>query len=121
MTTTDVHLPVLDAERLRDLAEGAGQDSAARFFATYLRMLPSRTSKLRNAVLIQDPEMVLDALLSLKTSSLMAGALRMAQYCGDLEGRIKLAGPVSEPTIRAGLAQNTTWILSEARHVRQAN
>jgi HPt (histidine-containing phosphotransfer) domain-containing protein len=55
------------------------------FLRTYLEMLPNRLKRIASAVENQNYESALDAVLSLKVTSTMVGALRTEQRCRDLE------------------------------------
>lgn len=85
----DESLPVLDAAPLLDLADHADARAAQRFLAEYLDLLPSRVSKVVGCLSSSDVKASRDAVVSLKVSSAMAGAVRMERYCRELD--VKLA------------------------------
>ncbi|MBT8159627.1 Hpt domain-containing protein [Arthrobacter sp. GN70] len=62
-----------------------GADAAHRFAATYTRMLPARVERINQALDDGDDHQAMDAVLSLKISSAMVGALQMEQHCARLE------------------------------------
>jgi hypothetical protein len=68
-------IPVLDAGPLQTLATEVGPAFAEAFIDDYLQMLPDRASKILRALASGDPRMAADAVVSLKATSAMAGAL----------------------------------------------
>jgi HPt (histidine-containing phosphotransfer) domain-containing protein len=82
-------LAVLDPNPLLCLVEDAGAEVAGDFFRTYLQMLPLRTAKLVHTLMEGDQDAALDAVLSLKSTSRMVGALRLAALCSELENDVR--------------------------------
>ncbi|MFK4299658.1 signal peptidase I [Arthrobacter sp. GAS37] len=79
-------LPAFDRSPLKRLArELRSKEAAGNFAATYTRMLPQRVDRISDALSTGNSELAMNAVLSLKTSSSMVGALRMEQHCGRLE------------------------------------
>ncbi len=79
-------LPAFDRRPLKRLArEMKSKEAAAKFAAAYARMLPQRVDKISRALSTGNSDLAMDAVLSLKTSSSMVGALRMEQHCVRLE------------------------------------
>jgi signal peptidase I len=79
-------LPAFDGRPLKRLArEMKSKEAAEKFAAAYARMLPQRVDKISRALSTGDSDLAMDAVLSLKTSSSMVGALRMEQHCVRLE------------------------------------
>jgi signal peptidase len=79
-------LPALDRRPLKRLArEMKSKEAAKNFAAAYARLLPQRVDRISQALSSGNRDMAMDAVLSLKTSSSMVGALRMEQYCVRLE------------------------------------
>ncbi|MFF2296776.1 signal peptidase I [Arthrobacter sp. NPDC058127] len=79
-------LPAFDRRPLRRLArEMKSKEAARKFAAAYARLLPARVERISHALSTGDTELAMDAVLSLKTSSSMVGALRMEQHCLRLE------------------------------------
>ncbi|UVJ38147.1 signal peptidase I [Arthrobacter sp. CJ23] len=79
-------LPALDRRPLRRLArEMNSKDAARNFAASYTRLLPQRVDRISHALSAGNSNLAMDAVLSLKTSSSMVGALRMEQHCARLE------------------------------------
>ena len=78
--------PVLDDDALHRLGEQLG-DSAVLcgFLRRYLALLDQRIARLEHALEAADQEDWMDAALSLKTSSTMAGALALAEQSADLQ------------------------------------
>lgn len=81
----DESLPVLDPAPLMILAEDAGDTAAHRFFEEYLDLLPSRVWRVVCGLTDAEPADFLEAVVSLKVASAMAGAIRMEHYCRQLE------------------------------------
>jgi hypothetical protein len=79
-------LPLLDRSRLKRLYEELDMDTAAwrNFVGNYIALLPHRVERLWSALSCGDFDEVMDAVLSLRTSSHMAGAVRMAAIALDL-------------------------------------
>lgn len=74
--------------RLRDeLQPGSGICEV--FVNNYIALLPLRLDRLHRAVESMDTEAAMDAVLSLKTSSLMVGACRLGALAGDLEAELQ--------------------------------
>ncbi|MFF2296873.1 signal peptidase I [Arthrobacter sp. NPDC058127] len=79
-------LPAFDRRPLRRLArEMKSKEAARKFAAAYARLLPARVERISHALSTGNTELAMDAVLSLKTSSSMVGALRMEQHCLRLE------------------------------------
>lgn len=73
----EILLPVLDDLQLKKMAEDITCAVAEQFATDYGRMLPGRILRISDAVRAGDQEAALDAVLSLKTSSALVGALIM--------------------------------------------
>ncbi|GAA5193277.1 hypothetical protein GCM10023346_17660 [Arthrobacter gyeryongensis] len=79
-------LPAFDRRPLKRLArEMKSKEAAEKFAAAYARLLPQRVEKISHALSTGDSDLAMDAVLSLKTSSSMVGALRMEEHCVRLE------------------------------------
>lgn len=81
----DESLPVLDPAPLLALADQTGDAAAHRSHTEYLNLLPTRVSAVVGCLGRNDVEASKDAVVSLKVSSVMAGAVRMEHYCRELE------------------------------------
>ncbi|MDR6987648.1 HPt (histidine-containing phosphotransfer) domain-containing protein [Paenarthrobacter nitroguajacolicus] len=80
----------LDLSRLQSLAEELGNpEPALRFLTKYLTMLPQRVERIIHAVDDHDPDETTTALLSLKISSAMVGALETEHQCRAIESMIR--------------------------------
>ena len=78
--------PVLDDGVLRRLGEQLGDaDILCRFLDRYLALLDQRLARLEHALSAADQAGWADAVLSLKTSSEMAGAQALAEQAADLQ------------------------------------
>jgi HPt (histidine-containing phosphotransfer) domain-containing protein len=116
---------LLDPSVLDILGDEIGCRSDTQdFLRTYLEMLPNRLKRIASAVENQNCESALDAVLSLKVTSTMVGALRTEQRCRDLELELRggcweraadiASGLVSE----SGPLRAAVIALLEAQHFR---
>ncbi|MCD4853069.1 Hpt domain-containing protein [Arthrobacter sp. AK01] len=81
---------VLEPCRLQSLADELGDSTPAiRFLSTYLSMLPGRILRISNGLCRHDPDASMDAVLSLKISSAMVGALETENQCRAMETMIR--------------------------------
>lgn len=83
--------PVLDPECLRELAEESTTAAAESFAASYRALLPERIDRILQSVGTGNRHKGIEAALSLKVASSMAGALRMSQLCRKLELALSMA------------------------------
>lgn len=84
--TAESPLPAFDRRPLKRLArEMKSKEAAQKFAAAYAKLLPQRVDKISHALSTGNADLAMDAVLSLKTSSSMVGALRMEQHCVRLE------------------------------------
>jgi HPt (histidine-containing phosphotransfer) domain-containing protein len=83
---------LVDRTVLTDLQAELGGDRAiiSAFVRNYVALLPWRVSRLNRAVENLDMEDAMDAVLSLKTSSHMVGAICMNRLATELEISIRL-------------------------------
>lgn len=78
--------PVLDTDALRRLGDELGDaDILCEFIRRYVAMLDGRIDRLECALAAQDHEDWTDAVLSLKTSSALAGAQALADLTAGLQ------------------------------------
>ncbi|APX03709.1 MULTISPECIES: Hpt domain-containing protein [Arthrobacter] len=106
--------PVLDTGPLQVLATEVGPAFAEAFMDDYLQMLPERASKILRALASGDPRMAADAVVSLRATSAMAGALRLERCCSELEARIRRGQRLEPDAIRAVLYANIRLLVREA-------
>lgn len=87
----DARLPLVDQSVLDRLREELEEEEGycTVFVGNFIDCLPLRIGKLRLALTTGDLEGSVDAVLSLKTSSQMVGAERLAGLALDLEGEIR--------------------------------
>jgi HPt (histidine-containing phosphotransfer) domain-containing protein len=79
-------LPILNEAVLKELEdELACFELVCRFAADYVAMWEHRRGRLAAALEDQDREAVLDAAISMKVSSAMIGALRLARLAENVE------------------------------------
>ncbi|WP_284974217.1 Hpt domain-containing protein [Arthrobacter sp. efr-133-TYG-104] len=69
---------------------GGDQGIILAFVRNYVALLPWRVSRLHRALENLDMEDAMDAVLSLKTSSAMVGAICMNRLATDMEIRLRL-------------------------------
>ena len=78
--------PVLDTDALGRLGEQLGDPDVLRgFVRRYATLLDQRVERLHRALTTQDHDDWMDAVLSLKTSSAMAGAAALSQLAAELQ------------------------------------
>lgn len=83
-------LPILDLTVLRELEEDMGGSGAARAFAKdYIGIWAKRLAYLERSVADNDPELAMDAVLSLKNSAFMVGGSRLASLAMESERLIR--------------------------------
>lgn len=79
-------LPLVAAGVLEELkADLAVPELYRRYLSHYLKMWPQRCGRLSSAVRAEDGEALLDAVLSIKTSAAMVGALRLECLARGIE------------------------------------
>jgi hypothetical protein len=110
----DQDLPVLDDGALQDLKEEAGEAVAQQFMEEYLVMLPVRAAKIFKGLTRGDTETTLEAIISLRVTSGMAGARRLESYCGGLESALKHGHSPDMTAVKAVLFANIRLVVREA-------
>lgn len=82
--------PLVSREVLDVLQEGVGAPEVYReYVGRYLAMWPGRYQRLVSALGSGDEEALMDAVLSVKTSAGMLGALRLARLVLDMEDAVR--------------------------------
>jgi len=77
--------PILDLQSLWDIANDTGGPALAlRFLSDFFSLQPVRLSRLLAALAAEEPATSVDAVLSLQTSSSMAGATEIAERCARI-------------------------------------
>lgn len=90
------HLPLVDPSVLRELEIQLDDRAAARSFAQdFVRIWERRFERVTRTIAGHDPA-AWDAVLSIKTASIMVGAARLAHMAGELENMIR-SGPGVPP------------------------
>lgn len=84
-----------------------------RFVEEYLLMLPTRAAKIFNSLTGTDPEPANEALISLRVTSAMAGALRLRTFCCDLKRALKRGESPAAVSVRPLLFANI-WLVVDA-------
>jgi HPt (histidine-containing phosphotransfer) domain-containing protein len=107
-------LPVLDDGALQNLKDEAGEAVAQQYMEEYLVMLPVRAAKIFKGLTRGDAETTLEAIISLRVSSGMAGAQRLEAYCGTLESALKQGHSPDMTAVKAVLFANIRQVVREA-------
>lgn len=82
--------PVLDLTVLQELEEDMGGSGVARTFANdYIGIWDKRLGYLEQSVRNNDPDLAMDAVLSLKNSAFMVGGSRLASLAVEVESLIR--------------------------------
>lgn len=90
--------PVLDDAALHRLGEQLGDsDVLCRFLRRYLALLDQRIARLEHALTAPDQDDWMDAVLSLKSSSVMAGAQALAEQAAVLQQECVSCPPCCAP------------------------
>ncbi|RAM37300.1 hypothetical protein [Arthrobacter globiformis] len=114
MPDSDRDLPVLDnivldSIVLQELSDDAGEAAAQAFMEEYLLLLLARAVRIFKAFAREDAAESLDAVLSLRASSQMAGALRLASYTHSLEPALKRGEIPQLAAVKAELSAHIRW------------
>jgi HPt (histidine-containing phosphotransfer) domain-containing protein len=107
-------VPVLDSGPLQNLADEVGPAFAQAFIDDYLQMLPGRAAKILQGLASGDLRAARDAVVSLRATSAMAGALRLERCCQELEFRIRRGQRLDPVTVKAVLYANIRLLVREA-------
>lgn len=110
----DQSLPVLDSAALSVLEDEAGEGASRRFVEEYLLMLPARAARILKGLAGEDPEPTSRALISLRVTSAMAGALRIEGLCSDLERAIELGQNPGAVSVKTVLFANIRLVIHAA-------
>lgn len=106
MTSAMQHgdLPLLNEEVLQDLEQQLDGSAIARNFSRdFINIWDDRYSKLADAITGGDEDASLDAVLSVKITSMMLGATRLAEIAKDLERVIRSGNLDAAATALPGL------------------
>lgn len=107
-------VPVLDGGPLQALANEVGPAFAQAFIDDFLQMLPGRAAKILHGLAGGDLRAARDAVVSLKATSAMAGALRLERCCQELELRIRRGQRLDPLAVKAVLYANIRLLVREA-------
>lgn len=109
-------LPLVDAAILAELDdELAGSGLAQSFARDYAAMWDQRYTRLAQAVTSQDSAAALDAVISLKITSVMVGGLRLAKLAELLEALIRQGEFGQGQLLLKRLAKDGGQTISELR------
>jgi HPt (histidine-containing phosphotransfer) domain-containing protein len=90
MTARSHDLPLVSLQVLRALEEDLGDASTGRIFVeNFIEMWSNRLGKLTVAVSMMDRAAAMDAILSVKISSAMVGAPRLAKLSEEIQHLIR--------------------------------
>jgi hypothetical protein len=82
---------------LMDLADELGTDAATRFVHVFTDLWPTRSQRIHAAIHARDAPAAMDAVLSLRSAALMAGARSLADQAELIRGTLCRPGaPVWE-------------------------
>lgn len=104
-------LPILDSAAIGALQDEAGEVVARRFVEEYLLMLPARAARVFKGLSGEDPELASEALISLKVTSAMVGALRLEALCADLERALENGQGPGVVSVKAVLFANIRLVV----------
>lgn len=94
--------PIVSEQVFTDLqADLEEPDVTLQFLLNYLQMWDNRYTRLSEAINAGNRETAMDAVLSVRTSARMIGALRLAQRAADIE-RYLLAGDTQSAALLLG-------------------
>lgn len=110
----DQSLPVLDSAALKVLEDEAGESASRRFVEEYLLMLPTRAAKVLKGLAGEDLEPANRALISLRVTSAMAGALRLEGFCDDLERALERGEGPATVSVKRVLFANIRLVVYAA-------
>ncbi|MBT2523379.1 hypothetical protein [Arthrobacter sp. ISL-28] len=110
----DHQLPVLDSAALQSMADEAGLRTAQTFFDEYLQLLPKRAASVMRGLAAEDPASALEALVSLRVTSAIAGALRLEGYCRKVEQALRRGHKPDPAAVKAVLFANIRLLVREA-------
>lgn len=93
--------PLVSCETLQDLEESLGGESSLchKFVCRFIDMWPGRFERLQAAVTSSHHEDALDAALSLRSSSMMVGGLRLGALTTEIL-RLVESGAYAQATMR---------------------
>lgn len=111
-------LPVLDRGALRVLAEQAGVPVAEKFLEDYLGLLPLRSAAVVEGLASEDLEKALNALISLKVSSAIAGASQIEDSARELQHQVQSGCWPDARTARMLLAKQVMQVAGAALRQR---
>lgn len=109
----DDALPVLDPAPLTILASYAGDALAKRFFRQYLDQLPTRVSLIIRSLTRGHVTDFEDAVVNLKITSALAGAVRMEHYCRELQNELAAGSIPDLADVFVGMSR-TAKLIHEA-------
>ncbi|WP_415857354.1 Hpt domain-containing protein [Sinomonas sp. G460-2] len=111
----DHTVPLVDPAALGLLAEDVGPASAAAFARDFAAMWPRRRAAIDLALGCGDLDAALEAALSLRTSSVMVGATRLAGLALRLEGALRANDGAGAAQLLASVARCGDLTAAELR------
>lgn len=105
MMTDTEHGPDLVArKRLMDLTDQVGPASCREFVGNYISLWDSRYERLHRAVMGADDAAAMDVVLSIRISSEMAGAERLASLAHTAQHRLACSGAAELASMLGAIA-----------------
>ena len=91
MTRKNSLLPLVCLETLRSLEESLDgeRDLSRNFVRRFVHMWPDRFARIHDAITNNDHEVAMDAVLSLRSASVMVGATRLGDFTTGIIGLIE--------------------------------
>lgn len=96
---------LVDFSELSDLSKELGTESVARFVRAFVKMWPLRREKIHRAMCRREADAAMDALLSLRSGALMAGARALAEQTDLIRGVLGVDGAPAWGDARSLLAE----------------
>lgn len=107
-------LPVLDPAPLLILTGCTGDKLAQRFFRQYLDQLPPRVSTIIRSLIRGHAAAFEDAVVNLKVTSALAGAVRMEHYCRELQNELAAGSFPDLADVFVGMSKTAKLIYEAA-------
>lgn len=104
MALADPAPALVSAEQLRSLTNQVGQSSCQEYITNYISLWDDRFDRLCRAVISADDEAAMDVVLSIRISSQMAGAERLATLAHSAQHLLAHSGVAELATMIAGIA-----------------
>ena len=104
MATAEQCPDLVASHRLVELSDQLGPATCREFVGNYIAMWEGRLDRLRQAVKAADDADAMDVVLSIKISSQMAGAERLAALAMDAQHQLQLSGAATLASMLGAIA-----------------